>query len=130
MGTGARWVIYRCFGLMTFQKLRLCFDGLSSIFVGMEINTALADQLAHLSRLRFNADEKEAIRGDLEKMVAFVEKLQGVDTEGVTPLLHMGDCVNVLREDIVEGSVGREEALLNSPVKDGVFFKVPKVIKK
>ena len=98
--------------------------------LGMEINTTLIDQLAHLSRLRFNDAERESIRGDLEKMVAFVEKLGEIDTAGVEPLLHMGDSANVLREDIVEGSVSREEALLNSPVSDATFFKVPKVIRK
>ena len=67
---------------------------------------------------------------DLEKMVAFVEKLQSIDTTGVEPLLHISDAANVLREDIVQGSITREEALLNSPVKDAEFFKVPKVIKK
>ncbi|MDB5209677.1 MAG: gatC, partial [Sediminibacterium sp.] len=49
---------------------------------------------------------------------------------GVQPLLHIGDATNVLREDIVQGSVSREEALQNSPVTDKAFFKVPKVIKK
>ena len=96
----------------------------------MEINTTLIDQLAHLSRLRFDDTERESIRKDLEKMVAFVEKLGEIDTEGVAPLLHMGDSSNVLREDRVEGSVSREEALLNSPVADPAFFKVPKVIRK
>jgi aspartyl-tRNA(Asn)/glutamyl-tRNA(Gln) amidotransferase subunit C len=62
--------------------------------------------------------------------VAFVEKLQTIDTTGVAPLLHISDVANVLREDEVKGSISREEALLNSPVKDGVFFKVPTVIKK
>jgi aspartyl-tRNA(Asn)/glutamyl-tRNA(Gln) amidotransferase subunit C len=38
--------------------------------------------------------------------------------------------VNILREDEVKGSISREEALLNAPVKDDAFFKVPKVIKK
>jgi aspartyl-tRNA(Asn)/glutamyl-tRNA(Gln) amidotransferase subunit C len=98
--------------------------------LGMKIDTALVDNLAHLARLRFDDGEKEAIRGDLEKMVAFVEKLKEVDTTGVPPLLHISDAVNVLRDDIVEGSVSREEALLNSPVKDAQFFKVPKVIRK
>ncbi len=96
----------------------------------MEINTPLIDQLAHLSRLRFDDTERESIRVDLEKMVAFVEKLGEVNTEGVEPLVHMGDSANVLREDKVEGSVSREEALLNSPVSDPEFFKVPKVIRK
>lgn len=90
----------------------------------------MVDNLAHLARLRFYETEKEGIRADLEKMVAFVEKLQAVDTTGVAPLLHISDAANVLREDEVRGSISREEALLNSPVADTAFFKVPKVIRK
>ncbi|MCA6448787.1 MAG: Asp-tRNA(Asn)/Glu-tRNA(Gln) amidotransferase subunit GatC [Chitinophagaceae bacterium] len=96
----------------------------------MTIDANTVDNLAHLARLRFAEEEKEAIRTDLEKMVAFVEKLQAIDTSGVPPLLHISDAANVLREDEVRGSIPREEALLNSPVADPEFFKVPKVIKK
>lgn len=96
----------------------------------MNIDAKMVDDLAHLARLRFDDAEKESIRADLQKIVAFVEKLQTVDTTGVAPLLHITEATNVLREDIVQGSVSREEALLNSPVKDEMFFKVPKVIKK
>jgi len=96
----------------------------------MEIDAKMVDELAHLARLRFDDSEKESIRADLQKMVAFVEKLEKVDTTGVEPLLFISDAANVLREDIVQGSVSREEGLLNSPVSDAVFFKVPTVIKK
>lgn len=96
----------------------------------MKIDAAMVDNLAHLARLRFSETEKEGIRADLEKMVAFVEKLQAVDTTGVAPLLHISDAANVFREDEVRGSISREEALLNSPVADTAFFKVPKVIRK
>ena len=96
----------------------------------MNIDANMVDNLAHLARLRFDDSEKESIRADLEKMVAFVEKLQTINTTGVAPLLHISDAANVLREDEVKGSISREEALLNSPVKDNVFFKVPTVIKK
>lgn len=96
----------------------------------MTIDSKTVDHLAHLARLRFDESEKEGIREGLEKMVAFVEKLQSIDTTGVLPLLHISDAVNVLREDVVEGSIPREEALRNAPVKDEAFFKVPKVIKK
>lgn len=96
----------------------------------MKIDAAMVDNLAHLARLRFSETEKEGIRADLEKMVAFVEKLQAVDTTGVAPLLHISDAANVLRQDEVRGSISREEALLNSPVADKEFFKVPKVIRK
>ena len=90
----------------------------------------MVTDLAHLARLRFDEAETESIRTDLQKMVAFVEKLQTVDTTGVVPLLHISDAANVLREDEIKGSITREEALLNSPVKDDTFFKVPTVIKK
>lgn len=96
----------------------------------MKIDATMVDNLAHLARLLFSETEKEGIRADLEKMVAFVEKLQAVDTTGVAPLLHISDAANVLRQDEVRGSISREEALLNSPVADTAFFKVPKVIRK
>ena len=96
----------------------------------MEIATGTVAYLANLSRLHFNEDEQAVITKELQQMLAFVEKLQELDTAGVEPLMHMGDAVNVLREDKVSGSVTRAEALKNAPVHDEQFFKVPKVIRK
>jgi aspartyl-tRNA(Asn)/glutamyl-tRNA(Gln) amidotransferase subunit C len=96
----------------------------------MEVNNALVEKLANLSRLRFDDTQKESIKADLQSMIQFVEKLNELDTTGVEPLLHMSDNVNILREDEVKGSIDRKEGLKNAPVQDGVFFKVPKVIRK
>lgn len=96
----------------------------------MEVNDALVEKLAHLSRLQFNETEKAAIKNDLQQMIAFVEKLNELDLDGVEPLLHISEEVNVLRDDEVKGSISREEALKNAPLHDEEFFKVPKVIKK
>ncbi len=96
----------------------------------MEVNDVLVDKLAHLSRLQFDAAEKAEIKKDLQRMIAFVEKLNELDLNGVEPLLHVSAEINVLREDEVKGSVSREEALKNAPSHDEQYFKVPKVIKK
>ena len=96
----------------------------------MQVTDKTIEDLAHLARLRFNEDEKESVKKDLQNMIAFVEQLNEIDTRGVEPILHMSDTVNVLREDIVKGSVRREDALKNAPMKDDEFFKVPTVIKK
>jgi len=96
----------------------------------MEVNDALIDNLSNLARLEFNADEKEEIKKDLRRMIEFVEKLGELDTSGVEPLLHMSPAINVLREDRLQGSLSREEALANAPATDGTYFKVPKVIRK
>lgn len=96
----------------------------------MEVNDELTDKLAHLARLAFGPAEKAEIKKDLQKMISFIEKLNELDTTGVEPLLFVTDEVNVLRQDEVKGSITREEGLLNAPIKDKQFFKVPKVIRK
>jgi aspartyl-tRNA(Asn)/glutamyl-tRNA(Gln) amidotransferase subunit C len=96
----------------------------------MEVNDAMIDKLAHLAKLQFNDAEKQEIKNDLQRMIAFVEKLNELDLTGVEPMLHMSDEVNVLREDEIKGSISREEALKNAPLHDDKFFKAPKVIKK
>jgi len=96
----------------------------------MEVNDAMVDKLAHLSRLQFTDTEKAEIKNDLQRMIGFVEKLDELNLDGVEPQLFMSDEVNVLREDEVKGSISREEALKNAPLHDEQFFKVPKVIKK
>ncbi len=115
---------------MPFNKKHGRNDWLSIIFVDMDITPEMINNLAHLSRLEFSEAEKKSIGADLQKIVAFVEKLQELDTSGVMPLLHISDAANVLRDDELGGSVTRSEALMNAPVKDEMFFKVPKVIKK
>ena len=96
----------------------------------MEVSNALVEKIANLARLKFDEEEKDAIKNDLQKMIRFVEKLNELDTTGVEPLLHMSGNVNILREDEVRGSISREEGLTNAPVHDEKFFKEPKVIKK
>jgi len=90
----------------------------------------MVEKLAHLARLKFNEEEKLEIKTDLQRMISFVEKLNELNLDGVEPLLHLSDEVNVLREDEIEGSVSREDALKNAPLHDEEFIKVPKVIKK
>jgi aspartyl-tRNA(Asn)/glutamyl-tRNA(Gln) amidotransferase subunit C len=96
----------------------------------MEVNDALVDKLANLSRLNFNEQEKEIIKKDLQRMIEFVDKLKELDTTGVEPLLHMSDAANRLRDDEIKGSISREEGLRNAPKTDGQYFKVPKVIER
>ena len=100
----------------------------------LQINAGIAEVLNMLRdkiiKAFVNDAEKPSIKADLQRMIQFVEKLNELDTAGVTPLLHMSDGINVLREDEIKGSIKRAEGLKNAPLQDGVFFKVPKVIKK
>ena len=96
----------------------------------MEINNKLIQDIAKLSKLKFDDSAEEKMKADLEKMIAFVDKLNEIDTEGIDPLIYMSEEVNVLREDKVTEKTSQEDALKNAPEKDSDYFKVPTVLKK
>ena len=94
----------------------------------MNINKNVISKLARLSKLKFNEDEMKLISNDFSKMLDFINQLQDLDTEGIDPLIHVNEEINNWREDQVQGMISQEEALSNSPVKDGTYFKLPKVL--
>ena len=96
----------------------------------MEITDDLVGHIAHLARLEFEGEKKEAIKADLIKIIGFVDQLSEVDTEGVEPLIFMTNSINVLREDEVKETITQVEALKNAPHKDSDYFKIAKVLSK
>ena len=96
--------------------------------MAQKIDIKTVDEVAHLARLEFNEDGKAEILNDMNRMLAFVDKLNEMDTDGVEPLIYMTDEKNVLREDEPKQTITQKEALKNAPKKDSDYFKVPKVI--
>lgn len=96
--------------------------------MAQKIDIKTVDEVAHLARLEFNDEAKEEILNDMNRMLAFVDKLNELDTDDVQPLIYMTDEVNVLREDEPKQTITQKEALKNAPKKDSDYFKVPKVI--
>lgn len=96
----------------------------------MKIDNHTVDHLAHLARLEFENESKEAIINDLNRILSFVDKLNEIDTDNIAPLIYMTDETNVLREDIVAESISHSDALKNAPKKDSDYFRVPKFVEK
>lgn len=96
----------------------------------MKIDQTLIDKLARLSQLEFNSDTKAKMEDDLNKILAFVDKLNEVDTENVEPLIYLNEETNKLRGDEIGEHLPKEKALKNAPSKDSDYFKVPTVLKK
>ena len=61
----------------------------------MKINDELVQHIA--ARLEFEGDELNEIKGDMSKIIGFMDKLSELDTEDVEPLIFMTDKVNVLK---------------------------------
>jgi len=96
----------------------------------MKIDTKTVDKLADLAKLEFDERSKKEIIGDLNKMLAFVEKLNKLDTGEVEPLIYMSKETNILRNDKVVQRTTQAQALKNAPEKDSDYILVPKVLYK
>jgi aspartyl-tRNA(Asn)/glutamyl-tRNA(Gln) amidotransferase subunit C len=96
----------------------------------MKITEETVDHIAHLARLEFIGDKKQAIQQDMEMILTFMEKLSEVDTEAIEPLIFMNTEVNKFREDIAVETISQEEGLRNAPKKDSDYFRIPKVLDK
>ena len=96
----------------------------------MEVNNKLIQDIAKLSKLKFEDSAAAKMKEDLNKILAFVDKLNEIDTEDVSPLIYMSKEVNVLRADEITEETSQKDALKNAPQKDSDYFKVPTVLKK
>ena len=96
----------------------------------MEVNNQLIEYLSQLAKLKFDKKSAEKMKGDLTKIINFIDKLSEINTQNVKPLIYLNEENNVLRKDEISNESTQEEALKNAPEKDSDYFKVPTVLKK
>ena len=89
------------------------------------------DTVKHISKLaRISLDEKKIsnLTKDLSSIIQFIEKLNELNTDKVTPLTSIINASLKSREDEVKDGKIRDQILKNSPEKNEEFFVVPKVV--
>ncbi|MBX2972452.1 MAG: Asp-tRNA(Asn)/Glu-tRNA(Gln) amidotransferase subunit GatC [Flavobacteriales bacterium] len=97
----------------------------------MKITEEILDRTAELARLDVSDPAtRTKLMADMQRVFDFVEKLNEVDTKGVEPLIFLTDEADVLRDDVASVEITKAEALMNAPVKDSDYFKVPRVVDK
>ena len=94
----------------------------------MSISVKDVQYLALLARIQLSPQEIERFAGQLDEILAHVEKLKAANTDAVQPTSHVLPLTNVFREDRVVPSLPTEAVLANAPSKEGPFFKVPRII--
>lgn len=83
---------------------------------------------AALARLEFTEGESEALQRDLNSILKYFEKLSELDTSSILPTAHIFKLKGELREDVVQPSLSREDALSNAKFKMDGCFKVPRIL--
>ena len=85
-------------------------------------------RMAELSRIRFSDEAMNRMARELETILAYIRKLDELDTTHVEPMSHVHEYEAVVREDVVTERLTRDAALEGAPDTDGEYFYVPKVI--
>jgi len=80
--------------------------------------------------MKFNLtnDERVYISDKIERLLESFKILQTIDTSGVEPLVTVLEIQNVLREDVTNKFITREELLSNAPEQYDGYFQVPKTL--
>jgi aspartyl-tRNA(Asn)/glutamyl-tRNA(Gln) amidotransferase subunit C len=86
-------------------------------------------KLASLSSLQLADDEIESLQADIGAILDYVQQLDELDTNGISPAYQVTGLKNVMRDDIVDaGEVGRDQLLALAPDILSNQIKVPKVL--
>jgi aspartyl-tRNA(Asn)/glutamyl-tRNA(Gln) amidotransferase subunit C len=94
----------------------------------MSIDRETARRVAHLARIRVEEDALDALAGEFNAILGFVEQLNEVDVEGVEPMVSVTPMRLKRRRDIVTDGDRQAEILSNAPDAREGFFAVPKVV--
>ena len=85
-------------------------------------------RIAHLARLELSGAEAEAMRRQMNEILAMVDQMAVVDTTGVEPMSHPQEVTQPLREDrVTETDASADFQAIAPKVEDGLYL-VPKVI--
>ena len=84
--------------------------------------------VAHLARLEITEEEAEVFTKQLDAIIGYAEQLNELDTANIEPTSHVLDMKNVMREDLPQEGIPREEVLKNAPDHEDGQIKVPSIL--
>jgi aspartyl-tRNA(Asn)/glutamyl-tRNA(Gln) amidotransferase subunit C len=98
----------------------------------MSLDKATVARIATLARIKVADRDLDKMVGELQSILAWVEQLNQVNTDGVEPMISAVEVTLPMREDKVTdgGQAAKIVANATEPVKsgEGAFFTVPKVV--
>jgi aspartyl-tRNA(Asn)/glutamyl-tRNA(Gln) amidotransferase subunit C len=94
----------------------------------MAIDAATVKKVANLARIREPEDRLEPLAQELSAILAWIEQLNEVDTDGVEAMTSVVAAKLPMREDVVTDGDCVDRVLANAPKTANGFFIVPKVV--
>ena len=94
----------------------------------MSVDKDTVRRIAKLARLALDDVRAEAMVGELNSILTWVEQLKEVDVEGIPPLTSVVAQNLKMREDVVSDGGNADALMTNAPGGEDHFFVVPKVV--
>ena len=94
----------------------------------MRLTSDEVRHIAALARVAMTDDEIERMRDQLSNILGHFDVLQQVDTTGAEPTGHAAGLETVMRDDIADVSVPRDDILANAPRSEDGFIRVRAVL--
>ena len=94
----------------------------------MAIDAATVKKVARLARIRVEDDRLAPLAAELSGILAWIEQLNEVDTEGVAPMASTEAVKLPMRDDVVTEGGDASVVLGNAPKTERGFYVVPKVV--
>ena len=94
----------------------------------MSIDRETARKVAHLARIAVPEDRLDALAGEFNAILGFIEQLGEVDVDGVEPMVSVTPMRLARRADVVTEGGQADAILANAPLAREGFFAVPKVV--
>ncbi len=94
----------------------------------MAVNSSDIAKLANLARIAISDDAAVEVANRISTVLALVDQLQAVDTNGVLPMAHPLDALQRLRADVVVEPNQRELFQSIAPATEKGLYLVPQVI--
>jgi len=94
----------------------------------MSLSLDDVSRIARLARIEISPAEAQQTRDQLNRILAFVEQLQAVDTAGIEPMAHAVDVVQRLRPDAVTEADRRDVFQAIAPEAEAGLYLVPRVV--
>jgi aspartyl-tRNA(Asn)/glutamyl-tRNA(Gln) amidotransferase subunit C len=96
--------------------------------VSERISADAVAKVARLARLDVTDDELQRMTGQLAGMLEHFADIDALDLSTVTPMTQPYPLVNVLRPDVVQPCLDRDEVLAAAPATEDGRFRVPPII--
>lgn len=94
----------------------------------MSLDKSEVQKIAWLARLAIDEQDISTYSDELSTILGLVERMNSVDTDGISPIAHPLDLTARLRTDEITETNQRDHFQEHAPLTDDGCYLVPKVI--